>query len=353
MSRRIGDAASPFRNAGPPTRDTTCAVIVTYNPDSGFPDRLRRAARIAACVCVIDNASRPESVETILAAVGDGRAVLKPNERNLGVATALNQGVAWAQEGGYSWALLFDQDSLPDGDLLDVYARVWRAAGGSDRAETGSREADQDTAQIAVIGTNYRLTDHGGAAAPAPACVEWFEAESVITSGSAVAVGAFGQVGRFRDELFIDWVDIEWCQRAKLSGWRVLMAADAHMTHRLGEPTEHRLLAHRVTCMNQPPMRRYYYARNFVLVMRSLAARRPAWCARKVGSFFKGALLALLFEKQKARKLGCELLGLFDGVTGRLDRLHACSAAAALTNRAAPSQTSARESEPPGASHPS
>jgi len=102
-----------------------CAVIVTYFPDSNFPERIRRIVEQVGKVIIVDNFSNIETIKVLnkLSLQSKVQSIL--NSENLGVATALNQGVRWAQENGFRWALLFDQDTTPKKtmteELLSVY----------------------------------------------------------------------------------------------------------------------------------------------------------------------------------------------------------------------------------------
>src|SRR5688500_10357031 len=88
----------------------TCAVVVTYFPDA---DVLRRARAIASQVgtmVVVDNGSGPAHDDTLHSLTSIPNLTLLRNDTNLGLAGALNQGLRWAQEHGYVWGLMFDQD---------------------------------------------------------------------------------------------------------------------------------------------------------------------------------------------------------------------------------------------------
>jgi rhamnosyltransferase len=44
----------------------------------------------------------------------------------------------------------------------------------------------------------------------------------VITSGSFIPISIFNDVGFMREELFIDFVDIDWCLRARAKGYEIV-----------------------------------------------------------------------------------------------------------------------------------
>jgi len=65
--------------------------------------------------------------------VGQAGCRLVRNERNLGIAAALNQGAAAALEAGTEWLAMFDQDSLPPASAVDALLQVVREHPRGDR----------------------------------------------------------------------------------------------------------------------------------------------------------------------------------------------------------------------------
>ena len=102
------------------TDSRTYAVIVTYKPDlAALEAQLARLRPQVSAIAIIDNAS-DEAVRIALRDLAKRfDAMLLENENNLGIATALNQGIACAREKGASHVLLMDQDSLPANDMVE------------------------------------------------------------------------------------------------------------------------------------------------------------------------------------------------------------------------------------------
>src|SRR5271169_4782555 len=102
-----------------------CAVVVTYHPDSEFPERLARILPQVGALVIVDNGSNETELKMLHEISANPSISLVPNAANLGVARALNIGIQRAALKS-SWVLLLDQDSLVDGDmvqgLLTVYA---------------------------------------------------------------------------------------------------------------------------------------------------------------------------------------------------------------------------------------
>src|SRR6266704_793855 len=92
-----------------PAKENVCAIVVSYFPEGDFCSRLRQIQKQVAHVVVIDNASSDETAKLLETAQTELGITLIRNHVNLGIATALNQGTAWAKEMGYAWCLLFDR----------------------------------------------------------------------------------------------------------------------------------------------------------------------------------------------------------------------------------------------------
>jgi len=129
-----------------------------------------------------------------------------------------------------------------------------------------------------------------------------------------VSVGAYGDIGPFRDAFFIDHVDDEYCLRARRKGYRVLSTCKPVMLHSVGASTLHRLLWKRTGVTNHPPFRRYYMTRNHIILMKEYFAAEPRWVFDTAYSRMKSLVLLCLFEKRRPEKLRNVLRGFFHGV---------------------------------------
>ncbi len=290
-------------------RGDVCAVIVTFHPDAGFPARLRRIVGQVAATVVVDNGSAGASLR-MLEAMADAPALHRIfNHDNLGIARALNIGVARARQLGGSWALLLDQDSTVDPDIVERLAAV----------QAGYTAAEP----LALIGSCFRET-HGGTRAPLRSGVrteDWEEVKFVITSGCLLSLVAQAAIGPFRDEFFIDHVDIDYCHRARAQGYRVIQTVRPLMSHTIGAPTPHRLFGATRWTTNHSPDRRYYMTRNDTVLLREHGSggRSPWW----LKSFFRSVRLIkriALYEDAKAQKIGAVAQGWWDGLRGNLGR---------------------------------
>jgi rhamnosyltransferase len=283
-------------------RKDICAVVVAYHPDEGLEGRVDGILRQVDAAVIVDNGSSAETARVLERLAERERVHLIRNEENLGVATALNEGMDWARRHGYAWAFLFDHDSaLEDGafETLDAALR-----------DFGPEETP------AVIGCNYRDVHAGRLRYPDESAsgLSWRERKTVITSGSLVSVAAHEAIGPFRDEFFIDHVDDEYCLRARRKGYRVISTCAPVMRHSVGASTLHRLLWKRTGVTNHSPLRRYYMTRNHLVLMREYFGDEPRWVFDTAYSRMKGLVLMCLFERERPAKIRNVLKGFVHGV---------------------------------------
>ena len=285
---------------------TVCAVFVTYHPDARFADRLPGVAAQVGGVVIVDNGSG-EAALAMLARLGeDSRVSVVRNDENVGLAEALNLGIERAQARGFVSVVLFDQDSEADEDLVATLLAV--------------RAATPEPARVAVVGAGFRERHRPERqAAKVPGDLHWIEVPWAITSGSLLWLATHAVVGPFRAEFFIDYVDAEYCLRARALGFRVLKTRTPLMSHSVGAPSLHRFLWMKKWTSNHAPARRYYVARNHTVMLRE-SGRYPAgaWAVAGLLACLTPGKRIVFYETRKGEKLAALLRGWWDGVRGRL-----------------------------------
>jgi rhamnosyltransferase len=279
-----------------------CALMVTYHPDAGLPGRARRIVAQAGALMVVDNGSSDAELAMLGTLAEDSRVLLISNGANLGVAAALNIGIAQARQLGFRFVLLLDQDSDVRDDMMSTLISVY--------------DAYPEPARLAVVGAGF---EGSLVLALAEAVDAWQEVESVITSGSLLPLAAHAVIGPFREALFIDYVDMEYCYRARAKGFHVIATRKPVMAHAIGEPTRHRGLWIEKWTTNHSPDRRYYIARNDTLMLREYGHYGfGLWALKSLGRRLRTCRRILLYEDSKRAKLGAVAAGYWDGVRGRL-----------------------------------
>lgn len=284
------------------TATKVAALIVTHFPDRGFEQRFSRVAGQVDVVIIVDNSASADVHCRLRALVSPTIEVLE-NTCNEGIARALNQGIRWAAERNCSWVLTLDQDSEVDLDLVPSLFATYRRCG---RPE-----------QVGLIHSNARSKWSGLPAARCPGGDAGFiEATTVTTSGSLMPITAYHTVGPFREDFFIEGIDLEYCLRLRKAGFSVLLSCKPLMIHAAGRMEEHRLGRRIVLVANHAPWRYYYMTRNLLRIIRRYAAREPLWSLEALFNLSKTVVKVLLFEDRRFAKIVCMLVGAWDAVIG-------------------------------------
>lgn len=282
-----------------PQKENICAIIVTYFPDANFTSRVKNIAKQVNQVIIIDNHSDDSYVKVLQDLSYRLSIHLILNSDNVGVATALNQGMTEVKKQGYAWALLLDQDTDPTDSMVELLIDTYNSFPQKDI--------------LAVIGSNYFNAINNKTNLSFKDDSEWAEQKTVITSGSLISLKVFEIVGCFRDQFFIDHVDDEYCLRARSKGFKIIMTRKPAMTHTIGNVKIHRLLWRKVGTSNHAAFRRYYMTRNHIVLVREYWSKELSWVLTTLYFKLKSILLMCLFEKSQLKKLKFIVIGFFDG----------------------------------------
>lgn len=228
-------------------------VVILYKPETDMFKNLRSYLPFLDVLYVADNTEEkakfpPDFPETNIHLIQDGE--------NRGIAYRLNQAATLAKEKGYRWLLTMDQDSFFDQAQLTQYIDCLQRF--------------DNSATVAMFGVEYNRKN----AAAGCAC----EAVSYhITSGSLLNLDLFSTIGRFDENLFIDEVDLEYCYRANIAGYKVIKFNNIYLNHSLGTVRYHRSLKNfKLTPRAlHSPVRVYYMIRNYLYVSKKYPGQFP------------------------------------------------------------------------------
>jgi rhamnosyltransferase len=285
----------------------TCwCVLITFNPEH---ERLEQALHSILLntpnLLVVDNASQQQSAVQALChkmSVSIGFVGL---QRNGGIAEAQNRGIAQALAKGASHIWFSDQDSIYPSDYL-VPLLQGLADAPMPVAAIGPLYLDEGRGRVQpLVRFDFFSSKHAPRLGLNPVA-------HVISSGMVVPANVLKLVGGMAQELFIDWVDMEWCWRAhKLHGLVTLVHGGVCMSHRLGD--RHVTVLGRKIVLRSP-VRHYYMVRNAMY----LALWSPSLHAgQRLELFAKACIWSTVFtciaRGQRLQNLQLCLRGLRDG----------------------------------------
>jgi rhamnosyltransferase len=284
---------------------SVCAVVVGHEPAR---DRLRGVlTRVRGQVdhtVVVDNGPGETAREV---AADLGVTVLR-QPTNVGLAAAVNRGVAWAREHGCSHVLLLDQDSWPAPGMVAVLVEALSTVSREERvAAVGSCQFDPRLGELApFVEVAFPMSRKLHCTAGVVRC------DFVIGSGSLVPLAVLDDVGGMDEGLFIDNVDLDWSFRARARGYAVYGVGGARMEHLIGDRRAP-LLGGRLRVVQHSPRRLYFIMRNRVELYRRRHTPR-VWVAQDVPRILvKLVLFGVLLGPRRAN-LRHMLWGLWDGV---------------------------------------
>lgn len=288
------------------------AIIVTFNPKiEALESLLEIVSRGVERVVVVDNASdNTLDIERHSLSCAE----LIKLDKNFGIATAQNIGINRAKQLGAASVILFDQDSLPAPDMISVLscALIELSATNKVAAVGPSYKDDRQnnpTPFIVVSGLRVIRQSCGRGVTHLPVSY-------VIASGSLISMATLEQVGLMKEELFIDYVDIEWGLRAQSLGFQTFGICEAKMQHDLGESP---IKIFGKSLPTHSPLRHYYLFRNAVFLYKN-ADFPILW---KIGDFYRLMLkfgFYTLFAKPRSKHLTMMTKGMWDGVRGKMGK---------------------------------
>lgn len=291
-------------NASPPASSSICAVVVAFYPDPGFEGRLQEISGQVGGMVVVDNTPSADRNRRVRAASDDSQHFyVIVNEDNLGVGAALNQGLEHALRLGFEWILTLDQDTTCQRDMVQTLIQAYSGC----------------HPRPAVIGANYfDPVNNNRTKVPVISTDAFLERKTVITSGCLVDAAFARAIGGFREDYFIDQLDHEFCLRARSRGGLVVISRKPGMMHSVGGPDGARVPIIGLVLPEHPPLRKYYIARNTVVLVSDYFSREPAWCLLRISRLLLGAVSMTLLEKDGLRKVKAFAFGVADGVRRRM-----------------------------------
>ena len=216
---------------------TIYSVVILYNPTSTNINNIKKIYEICHKLIIVDNSDFEVSLEGF---EFDKFEYVRNNE-NMGLAKALNLGInRCLKSGDCTHIALFDQDSIPE---KNMFVNLLLGL---------------DGCEDAVVAVSPQIIDIKNELLPNKKESEFVDI--VITSGSLYPINAFKKVGLLDETFFIDYIDYEWCLRAKSKQFKILKVYNAILYHSMGDDFVNFLGLKKP--LHQNMIRHYYIIRN-------------------------------------------------------------------------------------------
>jgi rhamnosyltransferase len=281
------------------------SVIVTYKPDWLAVNLLcdQLSASMVTTV-VVDNSE--VDVKGVTINLVNGK--LLTLGENKGIATAQNKGIDYCIEKGADIIVFFDQDSVISDDFISKLVAPIMTKNENIVAPTFI-DAEKGFFYPIVSVSRFGLRTKTTPAKHSPA----FYTNTAISSGTAVKTSVFNIVGKMQDDLFIDYVDTEWCLRCHHAGIKVLILPDNQMIHSIGDKSFNVL---GFTVPVHSAYRRYYRVRNSFELLRLKHIPILLGIREIIFSIIHQALLVLTQHGKRKAYIKYGLIGVWHGIIG-------------------------------------
>jgi len=270
-------------------------VVVLYNPENKISNNIYSYIKQVDKLYVVDNSEQKNNF-LIEELQKNKKIKYIDNKGNRGIAHALNIGANEAIKEEYDFLLTMDQDSKVSEDMIPQMLECFEKF---------------NMSEIGIISPFHASKFH--AISNDKRCVE---KNMVMTSGNLLSLEAYKKAGPFLEELFLDYVDNEYCQRLQKNGYKVVQASEAILHHNLGELSMHTLLGKNIYCYNYPPIRYYYRTRNVIVANRKYEYIDYLYFKE----LLKDVIKIMLYEKNKMRKFQHIYFGIVDAIKGKMGK---------------------------------
>ena len=280
------------------------AIVTAYHPDELLRGVVESALEACDSVIVVDNTPAPQDGGELadpLHGFADPRVTVLGGGRNLGLAAGLNRGLAHLPADAEA-VLLLDQDSvIPDG-MIEGLAKV---LGDPGIGIVGPSPVDADTGRTyeTMADRRHEQVD---------------DRDLVITSGMLLRRTCLEEVPGFREDFFVDYVDVDFCLRMRRAGVRIVRDLSLEMPHSIGDVRVHRFLGREIRVGHQAAWRHYWNTRNGVVLIKEHVRRNPVWAAANALFLARWFAYIVLFEPNRRTDVLAYLKGLRDGITGHV-----------------------------------
>lgn len=197
-----------------------CSVVVWFHPDDSSVKNVAAYSSLCTKIYIVDNSETDNSS----LAKKIQNAIYFPNFKNLGIAQALNTGCNNAVKDGFEWCMTMDQDSSWDSSVLKTFLNEMNKIHNEKIVSFAPMHSNEIKS---VVGEIKHI-------AMKKSDATYIFSDKVMTSGNIINLSVWKSVGEFKEDLFIDEVDHEFCYRLLENGYKICEFQNILMYHTLG-----------------------------------------------------------------------------------------------------------------------
>ncbi|SFP93945.1 glycosyltransferase family 2 protein [Parafilimonas terrae] len=278
------------------------AVVILYQPDESVKNRIRSYIQHVEKLYIIDNTEAAAFSTHPLLSDYPKKITLINEGVNEGIAKRLNQACSLALEEGFDYLLTMDQDSWFDETVVKAYFKCINDF--------------KERATVSMFGVNHEKKITG-------TDCSYQECNFLITSGSVINLEAYKKVGPFDEDLFIDFVDAEYCFKSIEHGFKIIKFPNIFMHHSLGE------IQTKISLKNlkprgrtfHSPARLYYMTRNILYIQSKYTHRFKKDISKYKKDLLNRIKNNLLYKNNKVQTIKMLLKAFKDYKNKRMGKL--------------------------------
>lgn len=271
------------------------AIIVTYNVEDKITEVYKAIKGQVDRVIFVDNNSKKETINFI-------RYIKKNylnvdiifNDRNFGIAKALNQGIKLAKKYNPKYILTLDHDSIVENNMVNKMI--------SKSLTINDEKIGIIVPRIFDINKNDYITESNA--------VDYELVREGIQSGALINYKVFEKIGFFNENLETYYVDTDFFYRAYINGIKMLQCNNITLFHEEGKKTFVNIFGKKFYYPNYSEYAVYYRARNYVYMKKKYGK-----IFSSKGRILKDSIRIIILDKRniKFKILKIHIRGFLDG----------------------------------------
>lgn len=271
-------------------------VVVLYNPTEDVIENIKSYINDINILYVVDNSEKYN--KTVIAQIKKiSKCKYINNNGNKGIASALNIGAKLAIKDGAKWLLTMDQDSKATPEMVKFLKECI---------------FQYKNNNVGIV-SPFHASKYNKEAKDKKCKIQ----KMVMTSGNLLNLDAYSIVGPFAEDLFIDYVDNEYCLRLNKNNFIIIENAKAILEHNLGELSRKKIFWKNIYCYNYSYIRYYYRSRNVILVGKKYNYVDKDYLIE----LLKDSIKIILYETDKMKKFLYITKGILDGLNNKTGKL--------------------------------
>ena len=278
-------------------------IIVLYYPDEQLFGNILTYLRYLDKLIIWENTPHNSQNDIYYENEFLQNKILKWSENsNVGLGVPFNKAVAYGMREGFTHLLTMDQDSFFKNNDFEKYINFVK-----------SRPNDNSSCfyipNYLVNETCFYSQDS-----------KYEYVESYMTSGTIYPISLFNKIGLFREDFFVDTIDVEYGLRARKNKIIIIAVHFVILHHGAGYQRKKRRFLWKIVFPNEySASRSYYIIRNALITYKEYPdpqnKRKYLWYW-----FYKRLAFVVLYESNKFKKIKALLLGYYHGMIGILGK---------------------------------